>query len=773
MLILTNSKFIENRVYEEDIKEIAPTKSTFKKDDQSNSEQVIIEKLKNSITCGISCLTERYNISPGDIEVFDRNDLLSTLYVYKNRFASKPLPYLIGSDDFTKDTFVGLKVESDSPVIVLNYTNDHGNKDMGGFQADTTNQGDLESMASDGSSDSFHFGANQAKQNDSRTNGIFASQEQPNESLFNPIRNISNYGSDFDDDDIFTEKVGPSHHSNVDPDSNSLTDDTSSKRVTPNSQALVNEIISAIPAFKKNADFFDSISNEDSDDDLFAKRPQVVATSSIKTSMDFDVKSDTSSSNNDTSSSANNKIEKKLNQSSPERTIANKTVTSRLDSIFSSDDEEDVDIFNVKISKPKIGSAKQQQPAKVSAFSSSDDDDDLFSHLKKTNKSKLVPSLTATSTQASLVATEVAPKVQIEKPSLVEPASVKPISVSKVPFMPNVISELSAALKGKKVENDSSDTSEDEADKKIETKTPPIFSNDEQPQAQFNNVEKPVFVVPSVRVESNSLPVNVPKVDDPNDSFNDMLKHKAQLNSRRNRKRPTTRLSRPNDTQLFANDDNDDLDFGATKVDHIPAKFDQVPEIQTIVENINQPTPSVNVERQNSELRLVRSSSEDSESDPFAANSATKKVTNLANVVVSTQPSPVTSNQAPIGVTQTAKTSFFDSSDESDGDIFTKSISKPIAKPLATTAKENKSVPISFFNDSDDDDDFLKIPKANAINKSAESSKIVVKHENKPVNVKKSMFDDDSDDDGKLLQILIIIIIMYHSNLFIFLDLFK
>ncbi|KAJ6222087.1 hypothetical protein RDWZM_000632 [Blomia tropicalis] len=134
VLILTNTKFIENRVYEEDIKEIAPvrTPTSYKNDDASVSEKRIIDNLKNSVTTGINCLNEKYGLNLDDIDSFDKHNLLSSLYIVNNPFINRPLPYLIGSNDFAKDTFVGLKVENiDNPIIVLDNTEKKFNTDYG------------------------------------------------------------------------------------------------------------------------------------------------------------------------------------------------------------------------------------------------------------------------------------------------------------------------------------------------------------------------------------------------------------------------------------------------------------------------------------------------------------------------------------------------------------------------------------------------------------------------------------------------------------------
>lgn len=801
VLILTNSKFIENRVYEEDIKEIAPSKPLpFKKEDQSNFEQVAIEKLKHSIQCGMNCLYQRYNLSADDIDApFDRNNLLSTLLVHKNRFSTKPLPYLIGSELFSKDTFVGLKVENDSPVIVFN-------RNTAGI--DACNFNDDNSLDSNDSSGSFHFETNLVSQQEESAENIPSEVHQNRPVQYNPIRNSD---FEFDDDDIFSEKLVSPSKTNHQQASDSLSKAVSSA----SKETIIPKVIEeSIGIRKKNLDFFDDISNDDSDDDLFAKR-STNEPSKSENPPEFVTKINTSSSN--TTSNANHVVDPMLNQSSllPSQ---NNIAKVRLDSIFSSDEEEDVNIFNVSISKPLTGQLKSVP--NINVFSSDEEDEDLFGPLKKVD-TKPEP----------IKAVTTAPDALKGPTRLVS---------AKVPFMSNVISELNDALKNKNVEK-SDASSEDEFDKLLEVEKSPIkvqstesplttakimeskvenekstakfsaFSSDDDddlfshpentesksvsnkalkeadvqlpttsmkstkpptlsPNAspvhmeQTNSVKTPAMynaiaelgasltnkneVVTNknkshkkIKPESATLPGDSKDVpvksnnSSHNDSFNDMLKHKAKLNSRRNRKRPSMK---PREQKIFSNDSH-----LAIASEILKAQTETPQPLLLPKDNTRSSAPS----------KATISSDDDSESDLFVSKSAGNVVglqqPEKANILASAIIKPTISSGQVLSNVSATKAKFLDSSDDTDDDIF--------SKPFVTQAQTDRSptaigvkMSNSLFNDSDDDgEDFLSASLSRMAPLSKKETPTSNKVPKKSLDAKKSIFDEDSDSDGK------------------------
>lgn len=793
----------------------------FKKEDQSNFEQVAIEKLKHSIQCGMNCLYQRYNLSAGDIDApFDRNNLLSTLLVHKNRFSTKPLPYLIGSEHFSKDTFVGLKLENDGPVIVLN-------RNTAGI--DASNFNDDNSLDSNDSSGSFHFETNQLSQQEKSAENIPSEVQQNRPIQYNPIRN-----SDFDfddDDDIFSEKIVSPSKTNYQQASES-----SSKSVSlASKETIIPKVIEeSIGIRKKNLDFFDDISNDDSDDDLFAKR-STNEPSKSENPPEFVTKINTSSSN--TSNNANHVADPMLNQSSLLSSQSN-IAKVRLDSIFSSDEEEDGNIFNVSISKPLTGQLKSVP--NINVFSSDEEDEDLFSPLKKVDT---IPE--------PIKSVTTAPDA-LKGPTRLVPA--------KVPFMSNVISELNVALKNKNVEK-SDASSEDEFDKLVEVEKSPIkvqstesplttakvreskvenekspakfsaFSSDDDddlfsqpenteskalsnkalkeadvqlpttsmkstkpptlsPNASHVPMEKPNSVSAKTPAmynviaelgatltnknevvtnkskshkkispesatlpgDSTSPPEDVPikpNNSDHNDSFNDMLKHKAKLNSRRNRKRPSMK---PREEKIFSNDSH-----LAIASEILKAQTETPQPVQTEQALL---LPRDNT-RSSAPLKATISSDDDSETDLFVSKSAGNVVglqrPENANILASVSIKPTISSDQVLSNVSATKAKFLDSSDDTDDDIF--------SKPFATQAQTDRSptaigvkVSTSLFNDSDDDgEDFLSA----SLSRMAPLSKIETPTSNnnipkKSFDAKKSIFDEDSDSDGKQPNIYIL-----------------
>ncbi|XP_063347431.1 WASH complex subunit 2 isoform X4 [Pelmatolapia mariae] len=117
-LMLSNTQFIENRVYDEEVEETVPkTEASEKKPEQEKSreqkEAELIPKMQEAVNYGLKVLEsafEHLDIKAGnsdseDEEVSDRAD---AILEPKDLYVDRPLPYLIGSQAFMEQDDVGL-----------------------------------------------------------------------------------------------------------------------------------------------------------------------------------------------------------------------------------------------------------------------------------------------------------------------------------------------------------------------------------------------------------------------------------------------------------------------------------------------------------------------------------------------------------------------------------------------------------------------------------------------------------------------------------------
>ncbi|XP_051935811.1 WASH complex subunit 2 isoform X3 [Hippocampus zosterae] len=117
-LMLSNTQFIENRVYDEEIQEPAPKTDAVEKqvDQQKTREQKeaeLIPKMQEAVTYGLKVLEsafEHLDIKAGnsDSEDEETNDRLDAILEPKDLYLDRPLPFLIGSQAFMEQEDVGL-----------------------------------------------------------------------------------------------------------------------------------------------------------------------------------------------------------------------------------------------------------------------------------------------------------------------------------------------------------------------------------------------------------------------------------------------------------------------------------------------------------------------------------------------------------------------------------------------------------------------------------------------------------------------------------------
>lgn len=117
-LMLSNTQFIENRVYDEEVEEALPKGDVLEKQPEQEKtreqkEAELIPKMQEAVNYGLKVLEsafEHLDIKAGnsdseDEEVTDRVD---AILEPKDLYADRPLPYLIGSQAFMEHDDVGL-----------------------------------------------------------------------------------------------------------------------------------------------------------------------------------------------------------------------------------------------------------------------------------------------------------------------------------------------------------------------------------------------------------------------------------------------------------------------------------------------------------------------------------------------------------------------------------------------------------------------------------------------------------------------------------------
>ncbi|XP_052534149.1 WASH complex subunit 2-like isoform X1 [Tympanuchus pallidicinctus] len=116
-LMLSNTQFIENRVYDEEVEEsITKTDAGEKAEQEKTREQKeadLIPKIQEAVNYGLQVLDsafEQLDIKAGnsDSEEEESNERVELILEPKDLYIDRPLPYLIGSQQFMEQDDVGL-----------------------------------------------------------------------------------------------------------------------------------------------------------------------------------------------------------------------------------------------------------------------------------------------------------------------------------------------------------------------------------------------------------------------------------------------------------------------------------------------------------------------------------------------------------------------------------------------------------------------------------------------------------------------------------------
>ncbi|XP_029030816.1 WASH complex subunit 2 isoform X2 [Betta splendens] len=117
-LMLSNTQFIENRVYDEDVEDTAPKADALEKQPEQEKtreqkEAELIPKIQEAVQYGLRVLEsafEHLDIKAGNSDSEDEEvtDRAEAILEPKDLYVDRPLPYLIGSQPFMEQDDVGL-----------------------------------------------------------------------------------------------------------------------------------------------------------------------------------------------------------------------------------------------------------------------------------------------------------------------------------------------------------------------------------------------------------------------------------------------------------------------------------------------------------------------------------------------------------------------------------------------------------------------------------------------------------------------------------------
>ncbi|XP_038264840.1 WASH complex subunit 2C isoform X4 [Dermochelys coriacea] len=145
-LMLSNTQFIENRVYDEEVEEPIPKTEVGDKAEQEKTreqkEADLIPKIQEAVNYGLQVLDsafEQLDIKAGnsDSEEEETNERVELILEPKDLYIDRPLPYLIGSQLFMERDDVGLgdfsseegSVDSDHGSVIDSEENDEEESD--------------------------------------------------------------------------------------------------------------------------------------------------------------------------------------------------------------------------------------------------------------------------------------------------------------------------------------------------------------------------------------------------------------------------------------------------------------------------------------------------------------------------------------------------------------------------------------------------------------------------------------------------------------------
>ncbi|XP_018585734.2 WASH complex subunit 2A isoform X2 [Scleropages formosus] len=185
-LMLSNTQFIENRVYDEEVEEAmpkpeAPEKQPEQEKTREQKEAELIPKVQEAVNYGLRVLEsafEQLDIKAGNSDSEDEEAIgrVEPILEPKDLYLDRPLPYLIGSQLFMEQDNVGLgdlsseemSIDSERDSVIDSEEDKDGEQSDEDFDQDDTGQGsftkpksslsDEEEVVDDEDEDSDIFG---------------------------------------------------------------------------------------------------------------------------------------------------------------------------------------------------------------------------------------------------------------------------------------------------------------------------------------------------------------------------------------------------------------------------------------------------------------------------------------------------------------------------------------------------------------------------------------------------------------------------------------
>ncbi|XP_035207398.1 WASH complex subunit 2-like isoform X2 [Stegodyphus dumicola] len=112
--MLSNLQFVENRVYDEEIEEPSPEENAIVEKTKEQKEAEMLPKIIKAVELGLSVLDQAFDkINVNEISDSEDEEELSsegrTILEPKDPYENRPLPFIIGSEEFQSNDYAGLQ----------------------------------------------------------------------------------------------------------------------------------------------------------------------------------------------------------------------------------------------------------------------------------------------------------------------------------------------------------------------------------------------------------------------------------------------------------------------------------------------------------------------------------------------------------------------------------------------------------------------------------------------------------------------------------------
>ncbi|KAK3588328.1 hypothetical protein CHS0354_016699 [Potamilus streckersoni] len=398
-IMLANTQFVENRVYDEDVshEEVVPEekKTEVQEKTKEQREAELISKVTEAVKLGVEVIDQFFdkldaNVANSDSEEGEEDTAykVDPIFEAKDPYLSRPLPYLIGTPNFINDDNVGLADVSDDEE------SDHGSLSESEPEVDNKDKSESEYSYSESDSDS----GKPPPRKPASTSDSDTEESDSEGDLFSPGRGDNK--SDSEDDD--QEK---------DSKEEKVLEEKSKAPLTGFAAELAAKI--GVPQAKPSADLNDVQDGDEEEEERQAHK---------ETRKRSDTKSSKGGKKKESKKSKLTQKEKEDDPFGPPDEeddpfgTAGGLFSSKKKGLFDEDEEEGCGLFDDVIEKKGVGkerkkkdseSEKEEKSHKTRSRTSSgknvpsggvslfgDDGDDLFSSVKQESiKEKVTPAV--------------------------------------------------------------------------------------------------------------------------------------------------------------------------------------------------------------------------------------------------------------------------------------------------------------------------------------------------------------------------------------------